>query len=198
MSVCFFFSSRRRHTRWPRDWSSDVCSSDLFLKLGKFIRLVPHPVVYGFVNGLAIVIFMSQLNEFKVASGPNAGEWITGPALYLMLGLVLATMAIIYFLPRFTKAIPPSLAAILAISEVVIGFGIPTRTVGDIASISGGLPQFHIPNVPFNFETLMIVLPYSFVMAMVGLIESLLTVTVIDEMTETRGDGNKESLAQGT
>src|SRR5690625_4711997 len=96
-----------------------------FLKLGKFIRLVPHPVVYGFVNGLAIVIFMSQLNEFKVASGPNAGEWITGPALYLMLGLVLATMAIIYFLPRFTKAIPPSLAAILAISVVVIGFGIP-------------------------------------------------------------------------
>lgn len=169
-----------------------------FLKLGKFIRLVPHPVVYGFVNGLAIVIFMSQLNEFKVASGPNAGEWITGPALYLMLGLVLATMAIIYFLPRFTKAIPPSLAAILAISVVVIGFGIPTRTVGDIASISGGLPQFHIPNVPFTFETLMIVLPYSFVMAMVGLIESLLTVTVIDEMTETRGDGNKESLAQGT
>lgn len=168
------------------------------LKLGKFIRLVPHPVVFGFVNGLAILIFLSQLNEFKVSSGANAGEWLSGSALYLMLGLVLATMAIIYFLPKITKAIPASLAAILAISAVVIGFGLPTRTVGDIASISGGLPQFHIPMVPFNLETLMIVLPYSFIMAMVGLIESLLTLTVLDEMTETRGDGNRECVAQGT
>lgn len=150
------------------------------------------------MNGLAILIFLSQLNEFKVAGGANAGEWLSGSALYLMLGLVLATMAIIYYLPKITKAVPASLAAIIAVSAVVIGFGLPTRTVGDIASISGGLPAFHIPMVPFSMETLMIVLPYSFIMAMVGLIESLLTLTVLDEMTETRGDGNRECVAQGT
>lgn len=169
-----------------------------FMKLGKFIRLVPHPVVFGFVNGLAILIFLSQLNEFKVAGGANAGEWLSGSALYLMIGLVIATMAIIYYLPKLTKAVPASLAAIIAISAVVIGFGLPTRTVGDIASISGGFPEFHIPMVPFSMETLMIILPYSFIMAMIGLIESLLTLTVIDEMTETRGDGNRECIAQGT
>lgn len=169
-----------------------------FLKLGKFIRLVPHPVVFGFVNGLAILIFLSQLNEFKVAGGANAGEWLSGSALYIMLGLVIATMAIIYYLPKMTKSIPASLAAILVVSAVAIGFGLPTRTVGDIASISGGFPEFHIPMVPFNMETLMIILPYSFIMAMIGLIESLLTLTVIDELTETRGDGNRECVAQGT
>ncbi len=166
-------------------------------RLGKFIRLVPHPVMFGFVNGLAIVIFMSQLNQFKVAGPGNALSWLTGTPLWIMLGFVLATMAIIHFLPKFTKAVPASLAAIVIVSAVIIYFQIPTRTVGDIASISGGLPQLHFPLAPLNFETLRIIFPYSLIMAMVGLIESLLTLAVVDEMTETRGRGNRECLAQG-
>ncbi|OEU69976.1 MAG: sodium-independent anion transporter [Desulfuromonadales bacterium C00003093] len=169
-----------------------------FLRLGKFIRLVPHPVMFGFVNGLAIVIFLSQLDQFKVAGVDSSSSWLSGTPLWIMLGFVLATMAIIHFLPKLTKAVPASLAAIVAVSGAVIFFEIPTRTVGDIASISGGLPQFHIPSVPLNFETLQIIFPYALIMALVGLIESLLTLTVIDEMTETRGRGNKECLAQGT
>ncbi len=169
-----------------------------FLRLGKFIRLVPHPVMFGFVNGLAMVIFLSQLEQFKVTGADNSSSWLSGTPLWIMLGFVLATMVIIYFLPKLTKAVPASLAAIVSVSGVIIFFDIPTRTVGDIASISGGLPQFHIPSVPFNFETLQIIFPYALIMAFVGLIESLLTLTVIDEMTETRGRGNKECLAQGT
>jgi len=168
------------------------------LRLGKFIRLVPHPVMFGFVNGLAIVIFMSQLAQFKVPGADNASIWLTGQSLWVMLGFVLTTMAIIHFLPKLTKAVPASLVAIVAVSAAVIFFEIPTRTVGDIASISGGLPQFHIPSVPLNIETLQVIFPYALIMALVGLIESLLTLTVIDEMTETRGRGNKECLAQGT
>ena len=168
------------------------------LRLGKFIRLVPHPVMFGFVNGLAIVIFMSQLDQFKVAGADKSLSWLSGMPLLIMLGFVLTTMAVIHFLPKLTKAIPASLAAIVGVSAVVIYFDIPTRTVGDIASIAGGLPQFHLPSVPLNFETLRIIFPYSLIMALVGLIESLLTMTVIDEMTETRGRGNKECLAQGS
>jgi SulP family sulfate permease len=167
------------------------------LRLGKFIRLVPHAVMFGFVNGLAIVIFMSQLDQFKSMGEDGALHWLTGSALYIMLGFVVLTMAIIHFMPKMTKAIPASLTAIIVVSAIIIGFQIPTKTVGDIASISGGLPQFHIPNIPFDFETLKIIFPYSVIMALVGLIESLLTLTVIDEMTETRGRGNKESVAQG-
>jgi len=167
------------------------------LRLGKFIRLVPHPVMFGFVNGLAIVIFMSQLDQFKIAGPDSTISWLQGRPLLIMLGFVLATMAIIHFLPKFTKVVPASLAAIVSVSAIIIYFGIPTRTVGDIASISGGLPQFHLPSVPVNFETLKIIFPFSLIMALVGLIESLLTLTVIDEMTETRGRGNKECLAQG-
>ncbi|MEX0685018.1 MAG: SulP family inorganic anion transporter [Balneolales bacterium] len=169
-----------------------------FLKLGKLIRLVPHPVVFGFVNGLAILIFMSQLNEFKTFDASGTGTWISGQSLYIMTGLVIATMAIIFFLPKITKAVPPSLAAIITVSGVAIFFGLPTKTVGDIASISGGLPSFHLPMVPLTLETLTIIFPYAFIMAMIGLIESLLTLTVVDEMTETRGNGNKECVAQGT
>jgi SulP family sulfate permease len=168
------------------------------LRLGKFIRLVPHPVMFGFVNGLAIVIFMSQLDQFKVAGADKSLSWLGGMPLLIMLGFVLATMTVIHFLPKLTKAIPASLAAIVGVSAVVIFFNIPTRTVGDIASIAGGLPQFHLPSVPLNLETLKIIFPYSLIMALVGLIESLLTMTVIDEMTETRGRGNKECLAQGS
>lgn len=168
-----------------------------FLKLGKFIRLVPHAVMFGFVNGLAIVIFLAQLSQFKFTDHLGAERWLSGDALWIMIGFVVLTMAIIHFLPKVTKAIPAPLTAIVIVSTLIIIFNIPTKTVGDIASISGGFPEFHIPKVPISFETLKIIFPYSLIMALVGLIESLLTLTVIDEMTETRGRGNKESIAQG-
>ncbi len=167
-----------------------------FLKLGKFIRLVPHAVMYGFVNGLAIVIFMAQLTHFKTTAG-GVETWLSGNALWMMIIFVLLTMAIIHFLPKITKVVPAPLTAIVIVSALIILLNVPTKTVGDIASISGGLPKFHLPKVPFTYETLKIVFPYSLIMALVGLIESLLTLTVIDEMTETRGRGNKESIAQG-
>lgn len=168
-----------------------------FLKLGKFIRLVPHPVIFGFVNGLAIVIFMAQLDQLKFTDASGAMHWLTGTPLFIMLGFILLTMAIIHFLPKLTKVVPSSLAAIVVVSAVIIGFGIDTRAVGDIASIAGGLPKFHIPHVALNYEMLLIIFPYALIMALVGLIESLLTLTVVDEMTETRGRGNKECVAQG-
>ncbi|MCR9183551.1 MAG: SulP family inorganic anion transporter [Flavobacteriaceae bacterium] len=164
-----------------------------FLKLGKLMRLVPHPVIFGFVNGLAIIIFMSQLDQFK----DDTGSWLTGSTLYLLLGLVLLTMLIIWGLPKLTKAIPASLTAILVVFGIVFFFGLDTKTVGDMASIKGGFPPFHIPSVPFTFETLMIILPYASIVAGVGLIESLLTLNIIDEITETRGQSNRECVAQG-
>ncbi|WP_020404254.1 SulP family inorganic anion transporter [Gracilimonas tropica] len=164
------------------------------LKLGKLMRLVPHPVIFGFVNGLAVIIFMSQLDQFKTPSG----EWMTGQSLYVLLGLVVLTMAIIWGLPKFSKKIPASLVAILTIFAVVVVFGIETKTVGDIASIQGGFPPFHIPQIPFTWEAFMVILPYSAIIAGVGLIESLLTLNIIDEITETRGNGNQEAIAQGT
>lgn len=163
------------------------------LRLGKLMRLVPHPVIFGFVNGLAIIIFMSQIGQFKDASG----EWLAGLQLYWFLGLTLLTMLIIWGLPRISKALPASLIAILVIFGIVLGFGIDTKNVGDIASISGGFPPFHLPQVPLKWETLMIIFPYSAIVAGVGLIESLLTLNIIDEITETRGRGNKEAVAQG-
>lgn len=168
-----------------------------FLKLGKFIRLVPHPVMFGFVNGLAIVIFMSQLDSFKVAGMDGVMNWMGGSSLMVMLGLVLLTMLIIWGLPKITKAFPSSLAAILAVSAIVLGFGVDTKSVGDLASIQGGFPPFHIPDLPFNLETLQVIFPYAIIVAGVGLIESLLTLNLIDEITETRGRGNKEAIAQG-
>ncbi|WKN29726.1 SulP family inorganic anion transporter [Porifericola rhodea] len=166
-------------------------------KLGKFIRLVPHSVMYGFVNGLAIVIFLSQLDQFKVVNAAGVLEWMSGNTLYVMLGLVLLTMLIIWGLPRLTKVVPASLTAILVVSAVVIGLGVDTKTVGDIASIQGSFPPFHIPAIPFNLESLQIIFPYALIVAGVGLIESLLTLNLIDEITETRGRGNKECVAQG-
>jgi len=163
-----------------------------FLKLGKFIRLVPHPVMFGFVNGLAIVIFMSQLDSFK-----NNDAWMSGNELTTMLVLVVITMLIIWKLPKFTKAIPAPLAAILVITAIVFALGLDTKSVGDISSIQGGFPPFHIPAIPFTLETLLIILPYAFIVAGVGLIESLLTLNLIDEITETRGKSNKEAVAQG-
>ncbi|MCB1688667.1 MAG: SulP family inorganic anion transporter [Halioglobus sp.] len=179
------------------------------LKLGKFIRMVPHPVMLGFVNGLAIVIFLAQLGQFGVAGEPGwlhgtfmqgsivDVSWMEGEQLYMLLGLVTLTMVIIHFLPRFTKALPSSLVAILVVSGLVFGLDLDTRVVGDVASIKGGLPSFHIPSVPFNLETLFIIFPYAIVLASIGLIESLLTLRLVDEITETRGHGNRECVAQG-
>ena len=179
------------------------------LKLGKFIRMVPYPVMLGFVNGLAIVIFLAQLGQFGEAG--QAGwlhgtfmqdsivdvAWLKGEQLYMLFGLVLLTMFIIYFLPRLTKALPSSLVAILVVTALVLGLDLNTKVVGDIASISGGLPSFHVPVVPFNLETLFIILPYAVILAAIGLIESLLTLRLIDEITETRGRGNRECIGQG-
>lgn len=166
-------------------------------RLGKFIRLVPQSVMYGFVNGLAIVIFMAQLDQFKYTDANGVQHWLTGSNLALMLGLVFLTMLIIWGLPKLTKAIPASLTAIVAVSAIAIGFGIDTKTVGDIASIKGGFPPFHLPEVPYTWETLEVIFPYALVVAGVGLIESLLTLNLIDEITQTRGRGNKEAVAQG-
>jgi SulP family sulfate permease len=164
-----------------------------FLRLGKFMRLVPMPVIYGFVNGLAVVIFMSQLPSFKDASG----DWMQGEQLFTMIGLVLLTILIIWGLPKLSKLIPASLFSILSIFALVFFLDIDTKTVGDIASIEGGFPPFHLPIVPLEFETLQIIFPYAAIVAGVGLIESLLTLNIIDEITQTRGRGNKEAVAQG-
>lgn len=167
------------------------------LRLGKFIRLVPHPVMFGFVNGLAIVIFLSQMAQFKTADASGTLHWMVGTPLVIMLGLVILTMGIIWGLPRLTKAVPASLVAIIVVSLIAIGLNIDTRTVGDIASIEGGFPPFHIPALPFTMETLSIIFPYALIVAGVGLVESLLTLNLIDEITNTRGRGNKECVAQG-
>ena len=164
------------------------------LRLGKLMRLVPHPVIFGFVNGLAVIIFMSQMSQFKTTDG----EWLTGSTLFIFLGLVLLTMVVIWGLPKLTKAIPASLAAILLVFGIVFFLGLDTRTIGDIASIEGTFPPFHIPDLPFTLETLQIIFPYAAIVAGVGLIESLLTLNIVDEITETRGRGNKEAVAQGT
>lgn len=250
------------------------------LRLGKFIRLVPQPVMFGFVNGLAIVIFMAQLSSFKedvkdpygnnmkeivakeqvlsvneesyvVSSETGAlaynlindtlfnyetgeaklwinddhvydiekqsvkyaykkgsffnidvtGEekkWLDSESLWLMVGLVLLSMLIIWGLPKLTKYVPSALAAIVIVSAIVIGFGIETKTVGDIASIQGGFPTPSIPNIPLTWDTFLLIFPYALIVAGVGLIESLLTLNLIDEITQTRGSGNKECVAQGT
>lgn len=163
------------------------------MRLGKLIRLVPHPVIFGFVNGLAIIIFTSQIDQFK----DPAGNWLTGTSLYILLALVALTILIIWFLPKITKAFPASLAAIIAVFAVSYIFKIDTKTVSDIASIKGGFPPFHIPMVPLNYETLQVIFPYAIIFAGVGLVESLLTLNIVDELTETRGNGNREALAQG-
>ena len=173
-------------------------------RLGKFIRMVPHPVMLGFVNGLAIVIFLAQLSQFQVpgtaeASGHGmaSGEWLSGAQLATMLFLVGATMAIIWVMPRLTTAIPAPLAAIGIVAAVVIGFGINVPRVGDLASIEGGLPAFHIPQVPFNWDTFEIILPYALILSAIGLIESLLTLNLVGEITGKRGGASQECVAQG-
>jgi len=166
-------------------------------KLGKFIRLVPHPVMLGFVNGLAIVIFLAQLGQFKITNAAGELEWMQGTPLYTMAGLIILTMAIIHFFPKITTAVPSTLVAIVVVSFLVFGINLDTKLVGDIASIAGGLPTFSIPSVPLDWNTFKIILPFALILAAIGLIESLLTLTLIDELTGTRGRGNKECIAQG-
>ena len=178
-------------------------------KLGKFIRLVPYPVMLGFVNGLAIVIFLAQLGQFKILDGLGQQVWMQGEMLYLMLGLTALTMAIIYFLPKLTTAVPASLVAIITVTLLVHGLDLDARTVIDFVrdmvpaeqkesvTLAGELPSFAIPMVPFTLETLYIILPTAIILSLVGLIESLLTLSLIDEMTDTRGRGNKECVGQG-
>lgn len=165
-------------------------------KLGKYIRLVPQPVMFGFVNGLAIIIFMAQLEQFKIVSGGQT-TWLTGEPLFIMAGLVALTITIIILLPKITTAVPSSLVAIIVVFLLVLGFQIDTKTVKDIASVSGGLPPLHIPAIPLNLETLLIIFPYGLIMAGVGLTEGLLTLNLVDEITATRGNGNRECVAQG-
>lgn len=167
------------------------------LKLGKFIRLVPQPVMYGFVNGLAVIIFMAQLEQFKTVAGGHE-TWLSGAPLMIMAGLVALTIGIVVVLPRITKAVPPSLVAIIVVFLIVLIFNIPTRTVRDIAAVSGGFPPLHIPSVTFNLETLKITFPYALIMAGVALTEGLLTLNLVDEMTGTRGNSNRECIAQGS
>lgn len=175
-------------------------------KLGMFIRMVPYPVMLGFVNGLAIVIFLAQLGQFKVPDASGVMDWMSGSQMAWMLGLVALAMATIHFLPKLTKAVPSSLVAIVGVTLLVSFFNLPVPTVVDFvrnmtgndeATIAAGLPTFHIPMVPFTWETLRIILPYSLILAAIGLIESLLTLTLIDELTQTRGRGNKECVGQG-
>ncbi|MGB0431029.1 MAG: SulP family inorganic anion transporter [Bacteroidia bacterium] len=169
------------------------------LKLGKFIRLVPHPVMFGFVNGLAIIIFMAQFPNFYQK---GTDDLLSGTAMYVMLGLTLLTMLIIWGFPKLTKAVPSSLVAIIVVSGIVLGFGVDTLTVADTMregeSIKGGFPPLSIPKIPFTLDTLLLILPYAAIVATVGLIESLLTLNIVDEITETRGRSNKECVAQGT
>jgi SulP family sulfate permease len=166
-------------------------------KLGKFIRLVPQPVMYGFVNGLAVIIFMAQLEQFKTVVN---GEiiWLSGTPLLIMGGLVALTVSIVLIFPKITKAVPPSLVAIIVVFLLVLVFQINTKTVRDIAAVSGGFPPFHIPKVPFSWSTLKIIFPYSLIMACVGLTEGLLTLNLVDEITATPGNRNRECIAQGT
>ena len=174
------------------------------MQWGKFIRLVPHPVMLGFVNGLAIVIFLAQLTQFKVPGtvevsghGSSGGEWLSGSSLYMMLALVVLTMLIIYAMPRITRIIPSPLAGIGVVAGLVIFFGLDVPRVGDMASIQGTLPPFHIPSVPLNWQTLEIILPYAVILAAIGLIESLLTLNLVGEMTGKRGGASQECIAQG-
>lgn len=166
-------------------------------KLGKFIRLVPQPVMFGFVNGLAVVIFMAQLEQFKIIV-KGESIWLSGNPMFIMLGLVALTIGIVLFFPKVTKAVPASLVAIVVVFALVFFLGIETKTVKDIASVNGHFPPFHIPNISLDLKTLELLFPYALIMASVGLTEGLLTLNLVDEITETKGNANRECIAQGS
>jgi SulP family sulfate permease len=168
-----------------------------FFKLGKFIRMVPQSVMLGFVNGLAIVIGISQLSQFKTINSLGDSVWITGSTLIYSIGFVILTMLVIWLLPKITKVLPSTLVAILLTTILVLVFKINIPSVGDLASVKGGLPHFIIPSVPLNIETLKIIFPYAFIFASIGLIESLLTLNLVGEITNKRGGASQECLAQG-
>lgn len=174
-------------------------------KLGKFVRLIPHPVMMGFVNGLAIVIFLSQLGMFMTYEDGKE-VWMHGPRLWTMIGLVALTMGIMFGLPKVNKKLPEALIAILVVSAIVIFGNLDVATVGSFIrdgggeGLKGGLPSFQTDifnKVPFTWETLKFIGPYALILAAIGLIESLMTLNLIDELTETRGNSNRECLAQG-
>lgn len=169
-------------------------------RFGKFIRMMPKSVMVGFVNGLAIVIFMAQLHQFKILHSDGSSSWLTGQSLYVMIGLVILAMAITYYLPKLTKAIPSALTAIVVVSLIVFLTPIHTRVVEDMmgnSHMAASLPTFAIPHITFNLHSLIIVLPYALILCIVGLSESLLTLSLIDERTQTHGRSNKECIAQG-
>ena len=167
------------------------------LRWGKFIRMVPHPVMLGFVNGLAIVIGLAQLEQFSTISGDGSHIWLSGVPLYIAIGLVCATMAFIWVTPRITKLVPPPLLAISIVTIFVLILDLNVLRVGDIASLSGGLPEFRLPLVPVNFDTLLIIFPYAVILASIGLIESLLTLNLVGDITGQRGGASRECVAQG-
>lgn len=168
------------------------------LRLGKFVRMIPHSVMMGFVNGLAIVIFLSQLGMFK-----SKGVWLSGSALSTMIGLVVLTMAIMVGLPYLTKKVPAALTAIVVVSLLVIFGNLETETVRSFVVANGGtgiqagFPSFNVPIIAFSLDTLFFILPYACILAAIGLIESLMTLNLIDELTDSHGSGNRECAAQG-
>ena len=166
-------------------------------RLGKFIRMVPHPVMLGFVNGLAIVIGLAQLQQFQIINTDGTTSWMAGPMLYMTLALVALTMAMIWITPKITKAIPAPLVAIATVTLVVIIGDLDVFRVGDMASVAGGLPSFAMPQVPMTLETLQIIFPYAFILAAIGLIESLLTLNLVGDLTNQRGGASRECVAQG-
>jgi SulP family sulfate permease len=166
-------------------------------KLGKFIRMVPQPVMLGFVNGLAIVIGISQLSQFKTINSFGDSVWIEGDMLMYSIIFVILTMYIIWLLPKITKLLPSTLVGILVTTILVLVLKIDIPSVGDLASVRGGLPNFSLPSVPINTETLKIIFPYAFILASIGLIESLLTLNLVGEITNKRGGASQECLAQG-
>ena len=168
-----------------------------FLRLGKFIRLVPYPVMLGFVNGLAIVIFLAQMSQFQITDLSGNKQWMEGQTLLIMLLLVIITMIVIWGMPKITTIIPAPLAGIIFVAVLVISLDIDVPRVGDLASIKGGLPTFHIPSVPLNTDTLLIILPYALILATIGLIESLLTLNLVGDITGKIGGASQECVAQG-
>ena len=166
-------------------------------QLGKFIRMVPQPVMLGFVNGLAIVIGISQLSQFKKINSFGNSVWIEGDMLLYSIIFVVLTMYIIWLIPKITKVLPSTLVGILFTTILVLALKIDIPSVGDLASVKGGLPNFSVPSVPINIETLKIIFPYAFILASIGLIESLLTLNLVGEITNKRGGASQECLAQG-